>query len=296
MYRLLVVDFLNVAYRAYHGGQREHGPCSVSFPEGEPIWVTHGILRLVHDLARTYGVSHVAFALDADGPTFRDDLFPAYKAARPGRPPELNLQLARAQEAIERLGYAVFMASGFEADDVIATLARQSRGHFSEVLIVTGDRDMYALVDERVNVLDISQGLHRLERVTPSAVVARYGLPACRLVELKALIGDTSDGYPGVPGLHESDARSLLVAYPSLAALLPQLPALAAEKNPVARRILADLPAVCLRYKLANLRADVPINLDPRAGALERRPSDSSINYLTRIGLASLIRGLPHSI
>jgi DNA polymerase-1 len=293
MASLLVVDFLNVAYRAYHGGLHAHGPATVDFPEGEPIWVTSGILRLVHDLARMYGVSHVSFALDADGPTFRDALFPAYKAARPGRPPELDLQLSRAQEAIERLGYAVFAASGFEADDVIATLARQSRDHFEEVFIVTGDHDMYVLVNERVNVLDISLGLHRLERVTPDFILARYGLPPRRLVELKALIGDSSDGYPGVAGLHESDARHLLAAYPSLAALLVRLPELARE-NAAARRILGDLSGVELRFSLAALHDDLPINLDPQAGALERRPSDATINYLTHIGLGSLVRGLPH--
>jgi DNA polymerase-1 len=288
--RLLVLDFLNVAYRSFHAPARAIGPRSSSYPEGEPLGVTYGILHLTHELIRLYAVSNVAFALDADGPTFRDQLFPGYKGHRPGRPVELNNQLSRALEAIERMGYATFAAPGFEADDVMAALARQGEHLFEHTYLATGDHDMFAAVSERTSVLDLSGGFARLEQVTPERIRARYGLEPRQLVDLKALLGDSSDGFAGCAGLHDAEAKSLLVRYTDLAGVHAALPEL-----PDALRTQLDhcWNQVRLARRLGALRTDVPVKLDPRAGQVGVVPRDSATNYLLALNMGGLVRNVP---
>lgn len=288
--RLLVLDFLNVAYRSFHAPARAVGPRSADHPEGEPLGVTYGILHLTHELIRLYAVSNVAFAIDADGPTFRDQLFPGYKSHRPGRPVELNNQLSRALEAIERMGYATFAAPGFEADDVMAALARQAERLFEHTYLATGDHDMFAAVSERTSVLDLSGGFARLEQVTPERIKSRYGLEPRQLVDLKALLGDSSDGFAGCAGLRDTEAKLLLSRYNDLSgihAALPEMP------DNLRFQLEHCWNQVRLARRLGALRTDLPIKLDARAGQVGVVPRDAATNYLLALNLGDLVRNVP---
>lgn len=288
--RLLVLDFLNIAYRSFHAPARAVGPRSILHPDGEPLGVTYGILHLTHELIRLYAVSNVAFALDADGPTFRDQLFPGYKGHRPGRPVALNDQLSRSLEAVERMGYATFAAPGFEADDVMAALARQAERFFEHTYLATGDHDMFAAVTERTSVLDLSGGFARLEQVTPERIRARYGLEPRQLVDLKALIGDASDGFAGCSGLHEIEARALLAQYGDLARLhaaLPELP------DSLRAQLKQGWNQVRLARRLGALRTDAPVKLDLLAGQVGVVSRDAATNYLVALNLGDLVRNVP---
>lgn len=290
---LLIVDFLNLAYRAHHAGQGTavRGPATRRFPGGEPMWVTERLLAMTFDLIRRTSASHVAFALDADGPTFRDDIASDYKAGRPGRPVGLAVQVTRTREAIERLGFTTYEAFGFEADDVIATLVKQGEQRFDRIVVATGDRDMLATVSARTTVLDFSQGLSGAREWTPAKVFTTYGVTPAQWVDRKALIGDGGDHFLGCPGLGTRRAQALVAEHGSVAAIFRALPEM--PFGEVRSLLVAGEASTRRAYRLALLRTDVPVRLDPAAGRLGEVSRDRAAAYLAPLGLGALVDRLP---
>src|SRR5687767_13000954 len=164
--------------------------------------------------------THIAVAFDEGGPTFRHEAYAEYKATRSESPTDFRGQVSLVKEVLDALRIPTVSKGGFEADDVIATLATQAAADGMDVLIVTGDRDAFQLVSERVTVLYNSRGVSDMRRMTPEAVQDKYGLSPAQYPEFAALRGDPSDNLPNVPGLGEKTATKLIQQYGDVGSLI----------------------------------------------------------------------------
>jgi 5'-3' exonuclease len=223
---LMLLDTASLYYRAFYGM-----PDTVTAPDGTPVNAIRGLLDAIARLVRDVGPERLVACLDADWrPRFRVDAIPSYKAHRAEpdgteqTPPALAVQIPLITQVLEASGIAIAERAGYEADDVIATLAARST---TPVDVVTGDRDLFQLVDDerRVRVLYTIRGLGRLEAVDEAGVSEKYDIPGKAYADFAVLRGDPSDGLPGVPGVGEKTAATLIRTFGSLHALMEALDA-----------------------------------------------------------------------
>ncbi len=255
MPRLVVLDALGLAYRAYYAFIGR--PLRNSRGENTSAIFGFGnmALRFRRDLAPTAWV----LAWDGPGPTFRHEMYPEYKAHRPPMPEELASQLTPIEELSQCLGLPVLEKPGMEADDVMATLARQGVEAGYEVYLVTADKDMLQVVNDRVTVMAPAGKGDDLIRMDPDAVRAKWGVGPEHIRDVLALMGDSSDNIPGVPGVGEKTAVELMKQFGSLEALYEQVESI--TKPALKRRLLEHRELAYLSRELATLRPDLDLGL-----------------------------------
>lgn len=219
--RLLTIDTASLYYRAFFGL-----PSAMRAPDGRAVNAVRGLLDFVARLVGGYSPTHLACAWDEDWrPQWRVELIPSYKTHRlagpdgtaEDAPEELVAQVGMIREVLAALGVPVIGVPGYEADDVLASLAASFPG---EVYVATGDRDLFQLVTGRVSVVYVGRGVARHDLVTPEWVENAYGIPACRYVDFAVLRGDPSDGLPGVRGIGDKTAAALIRAHGGLDGIL----------------------------------------------------------------------------
>ena len=247
----VLVDGSSYLYRAFHAMP------NLSNSRGEPTGAVYGVINMLRRLLKEYDPEYVAVVFDAPGRTFRDDLFAEYKAHRPPMPDELSRQIAPLHDAIRAMGLPLLMVEGVEADDVIGTLARAASAENLDTLVSTGDKDMAQLVDGGVTLVDTMKEA----RYDRQAVIERFGVPPERIIDYLALIGDTSDNIPGVPGVGPKTAAKWLGEYGSLDALVAQAGAIKGKAGENLRAALDQLP---LARQLATIKCDVALAFQPR--------------------------------
>lgn len=257
---VLLLDTLSLLYRAHHALP------PMSTRAGEPTSALLGFFSLFLKLLREQGPEGVAFAIDAPGPTFRREAFEGYKAGRARMPDEVRTQRARLETMIEALGAPLWSVPGFEADDVLATLASELESHH-DVLIVSGDRDLFQTVGPRTRVLFVGRRGKDHVLYDEARVQERFGLSPRSLPSLVALTGDASDALPGVPGVGVKTAASWIARYGDVAGLLAHLD----EAKPARLReaVRERVEQLRLNEELARLRRDVPLDAGPRFAALD---------------------------
>ena len=230
--RLLVVDAMNLVFRAYYA--------LISRPlrttDGRNTSAIFGFARMLSKAIADYEPTHVAVALEGGGPSFREEIYPEYKATRKAPPEDLVAQLEPVKEFARLLGLAVIEKEGMEADDVVATLARGGAGPFDEVLILSGDKDLMALVGRGVKMLAPKTGVSDVEEMDEGAVAAKMGVAPAAVPDLLALEGDSVDNVPGVPGIGEKTARTLLENYGSLDEVFARVDELEPRSRKAGRR------------------------------------------------------------
>ena len=246
MPRLLLLDAANAIYRAFFALP------PLRSPSGAPTGAVFGLANMLRKLAREEKPDAIAVAMDPRGGSFRRELFPEYKATRDAQPEDLSAQLPLARELIEAWRLPVLEVPGFEADDVIATLATTAPAGW-EVVIVSSDKDLMQLVGGRVLLLDSMKD----KRIGPAEVVERFGVPPEKLLDVRALVGDPSDNIPGVKGIGEKGAAALITEFGTLENLLARAGEVKAKKAREA--LLAQADAARLSKQLATLRSDVPL-------------------------------------
>ncbi len=291
--RLMLLDTASLYFRAFFGV-----PDSVQSPDGKPINAVRGLLEFIARLVADYQPTHLVCCWDNDWrPQWRVDLLPSYKghrvvAARPGPTPDIEEvpdalapQVAIIEDVLEALGVACFGVDGFEADDVIGTLATRDPG---PVDVVTGDRDLFQLVDDSraVQILYIARGVGRAEVIDEATVTKKYAIPGRAYADFATLRGDPSDGLPGVAGVGDKTAASLITTYGDLASLLAALdagdkrmPAGARTKLEAARDYLAVAPTVVA------VATDVPLPDYDDALPAGPRDADRLVELSERWGL-----------
>lgn len=259
--KVLLLDTFSLFFRAFHALP------PMSTLSGEPTSALYGFSVLVLKLLREERPDGVALALDRPEPTFRHEAFDGYKAGRPALPSDLVLQLRRLDPLVEALGFPRFSVRGYEADDVLATLADELSRGGEHVLIASGDRDMLQLVSPSVEVLFLGQRGKPPQRYDVAAVEKRFGVPPERLPAYVALVGDTSDNIPKVKGIGPVAAQKLIAAHPDVASLLAHADSIAPAR--LRTLVLEHATQLAESEALARLRKDVPLPEGPRWAALD---------------------------
>lgn len=252
---LILVDGSSYLYRAYHA----FPPLTNS--AGEPTGAMYGVLNMLRSLLLQYQPSHVAVVFDAKGKTFRDELFAEYKSHRPPMPDDLRAQIEPLHNMVKAMGLPLLVTPGVEADDVIGTLALEAEKVGHAVLISTGDKDMAQLVTPNVTLINTMNNTI----LGPQEVCDKYGIPPELIIDFLALMGDSSDNIPGVPGVGEKTAQALLQGIGGLDALYGNLESIATLSFRGAKTMAAKLEqnkeVAYLSYKLATIKTDVELDL-----------------------------------
>ncbi|MCX2715488.1 DNA polymerase I [Mycolicibacterium sp. J2] len=253
---LMLLDGNSLAFRAFYALPAEN----FKTQGGLTTNAVYGFTAMLINLLRDEQPSHVAAAFDVSRKTFRKDKYPEYKEGRSATPDEFRGQIDITKEVLNALGITVLAEEGFEADDIIATLATQAQDTGYRVLVVTGDRDSLQLVSDDVTVLYPVKGVSELTRFTPEAVQAKYGLTPTQYPDFAALRGDPSDNLPGIPGVGEKTATKWIVEHGSLQALVDNVDQV---KGKVGDALRANLSHVVLNRELTELVKNVPLAQTP---------------------------------
>lgn len=252
MKRLVIIDGHAILHRAYHALP----PLTTS--KGEMVNAVYGfasmLLRVISDLKPT----HLVVAFDTPEPTFRNKLFKDYQIQRPKADEEFIPQIDFVKKLVKEMGIPTFEKAGFEADDVIGTLA--TKADTDEVVIVTGDRDMLQLVDGKTKIYMPVKGLSESKLYGEKEVEDKYGIKPSQIVDYKALVGDASDNYPGVEGIGPKTASALLSRFQTLEQIYKKNNEIESEK--VKKALDDHLDSAEMAKKLATIVTDVPINID----------------------------------
>ena len=252
--KLLILDGHSMAFRAFYALPVENFATSA----GQPTNAIYGFASMLINLIRDEKPTHIATAFDVSRKTFRSEKFPEYKANRAATPEEFRSQVSYINELLDAFAIPHFELEGFEADDVIATFVK----HFSdeaEIYICSGDRDSFQLVGDQVTVLYPKKGVTELARMTPSAVLEKYGLTPKQYPDFAALRGDPSDNLPSIPGVGEKTATKWIQEFGSLSELIAKVDTVPGKAGEALR---TALPSVITNRELTQLRSDLPLSPD----------------------------------
>ncbi|GAV15245.1 MULTISPECIES: 5'-3' exonuclease [Paenibacillus] len=251
--RLLLVDGMALLFRAYFA--TAYGGSIRRMKDGTPTNAVYGFMRYFWDAVERFEPTHIACCWDLGSKTFRSEQFTAYKANRPDCPEDLVPQFQLIRDVMDGFGIPNISAEGFEADDCIGTLSRLFRDDM-HVFVLTGDHDMLQLVHERTTVIIMKKGHGNYAVYSPLSLMEERQLTPEQVVDVKGLMGDTADNYPGVKGIGEKTAHKLIQQYQSIEGILENLPELA---KGVRTKIESDLEMLHLSRQLARINCDVPV-------------------------------------
>jgi len=249
---LLLIDGSAMIHRAYHAMP------SLTTPSGVPTGAVHGFFSMLLKLFQELHPSHIAVALDRPKPNFRQEIFKEYQAQRPSMDSDLSPQFGIIQEILEKAKIPVYFMDGFEADDIIGTLAKNAEKIGDISYVVTGDRDMMQLVNDRTKVLMPIKGISEMKLYDSERVKEQFGVPPEQIVELKALQGDASDNYPGVPGVGPKTAAGLVEEYKSVEGIYKHLEDIKKKNTGLFEKLEKGHENAVLCHQLATILQDVP--------------------------------------
>ncbi len=250
-YPLILVDGSGYLFRAYHALPK------LTNSQGEPTGALVGVLAMLRKLIEQQRPDFIGVVFDAAGPTFRDALYPAYKATRPPMPADLRAQLAPLQEVIRAMGLPLLVIPGVEADDVIGTLATSAAAQGLRTLISTADKDMAQLVDDHVTLVNTMTDT----LLDPDGVIAKFGVTPGLIVDYLSLMGDAADNVPGVPKCGAKTAVKWLKEYGDLDGVVANAGRITGKVGEHLRAALGQLP---LARQLTTIKRDVALDLGPR--------------------------------
>ncbi|WP_034714187.1 DNA polymerase I [Intrasporangium chromatireducens] len=254
MSRLLLLDGHSLAYRAFFALPAEN----FSTTTGQHTNAVYGFTSMLINVLRDEQPTHVAVAFDLSRQTFRTEQYAEYKAGRATTPDEFKGQVSLLHEVLDALRIRYVELEGYEADDIIATITSQARDQGLEVLICSGDRDTFQLVSDATTVLYPVRGVSELSRMTPAAVESKYGVPPARYSDLAALVGETSDNLPGVPGVGPKTAAKWINQFGDLAGIVAGVDQI---KGKAGESLRAHLDQVLRNRRLNQLVTDAPVGV-----------------------------------
>ncbi len=278
MARLLAIDGNSIVNRAFYGVK------ALTTKDGRYTNAIVGFLNILARLREMTEADHIAVAFDVHAPTFRHDMYDAYKAGRKGMPDELRQQMQPLKDILRAMGLTLVEQAGYEADDILGTLSRAAAEAGDDCFIATGDRDALQLVGDRVTVLLATTKMGHPETVVfdTAAIKEKYGLTPSQLIDLKALQGDTSDNIPGVPGVGEKTALDLMTRFGSLEAIYADLATLDIRDS-LRAKLDAGRESAYMSRKLGEICRTAPIDTDK---------AHYAIGELQSAKLACLLQGL----
>ncbi|WP_063667798.1 DNA polymerase I [Aliivibrio fischeri] len=253
----ILVDGSSYLFRAYHAAP------NFTNGDGQPTGAVYGVINMLRSLLKQFETDRIAVIFDAKGKTFRNDMYPEYKANRPPMPDDLRCQIEPLHKLIKAMGLPLVSIPGVEADDVIGTLASQASKAGIPVLISTGDKDMAQLVDENVTLINTMTNVI----MDPEGVVEKFGIGPELIIDYLALMGDKVDNIPGVPGVGDKTAKALLQGIGGLDALYEHLDDIALlgfrGSKTMAKKLIDNKEGAYLSYELATIKLDVELDKTP---------------------------------
>ena len=275
---LYLIDGSSYIYRAFYGVRH------LSTSTGIPTNAIYGFGNMLKRVLRERSPIYMAIALDAPGPTFRHDLSPDYKANRPRMPEDLSAQIPFIKRLITALGIPYMELPGYEADDIIGTLATWASDQGAEVVMISGDKDLLQLVSPKVHMWDSMKD----EVLGPAEVEKRFGVPASQVVEVMGLAGDSGDNIPGVPGIGPKTAQRLIKEFGSIENLLSALDKVSKEKE--RKRLETHSEQAIMSLELATIKCDVPLEKDWQEFELGEADLGDLINLYRELEFKKLLQ------
>ena len=274
---LILIDGSSYLYRAYHASP------NLTNADGEPTGAVYGVVNMLRALLKQVSTERIAVIFDAKGKTFRDDMYPEYKANRPSMPDDLRSQIEPLYAIIKAMGLPLISISGVEADDVIGTLATQASKMGMPVLISTGDKDMAQLVDENVTLINTMTNVV----MDPAGVVEKFGIGPELIIDYLALMGDKVDNIPGVPGVGEKTAKALLQGIGGLDDLYDNLDDIAPlgfrGSKTMSKKLTDNKEGAYLSYQLATIKLDVELEKAPEQLTKSEPNTDELIQWFGKM-------------
>lgn len=279
--RFVIIDGNAILHRAYHALP------PLTNKKGQVANAVYGfcsmLLKIIEDLKPSY----IAVCFDMAAPTFRQALYAGYQQNRPAMADDLVPQVGMVHNVLEKMKVAIFEIDGYEADDLIGTIAYQVKN--SDVIIVSGDRDMLQLVNGHVKVLMPVTGLSNTLLYDSQKVEEKYGIKPSQVIDYKALVGDASDGYPGVSGIGPKTASGLLQKYDTFENLYQHLSDLPPK---IAEKLATDAEQASLAKKLATISTDAPISFDIEKCSFDHFDMVGAKSAFEELGFKSLVKRL----
>ena len=276
-----VLDGNSLMHRAFHAV-----PPTMNAPDGRPTNAIFGFLNMFLKMIDAFNPDGVVVAFDKGKPRVRMEMLPQYKAQRPPMDPDLHAQFPMIKELLAALNVPILQSEGWEGDDILGTLARLGEQAGCDMLLVTGDRDMYQLVTEHVNVVSTRKGLSDVAIMTPESVDDLYhGITPALVPDFYGLKGDTSDNIPGVPGIGPKKASALIAQYGSLDEVIAHADEV---KGKMGENLRAHIDDALLSRKVATIRTDAPVELDFEATSFPAFSVDEVSAALGTLGITAM--------
>ena len=276
-----VIDGNSLMHRAFHAV-----PPTMNAPDGRPTNAIFGFLNMFLKMIDAFNPDGVVVAFDKGKPRVRMEMLPQYKAQRPPMDPDLHAQFPMIKELLAALNVPILQSEGWEGDDILGTMARLGEEAGCDMLLVTGDRDMYQLVTEHVNVVSTRKGLSDVAIMTPESVDDLYhGITPALVPDFYGLKGDTSDNIPGVPGIGPKKASALIAQYGSLDEVIAHADEV---KGKMGENLRAHIDDALLSRKVATIRTDAPVELDFEATSFPAFSSDEVSAALGTLGITAM--------
>lgn len=276
-----VIDGNSLMHRAFHAV-----PPTMNAPDGRPTNAIFGFLNMFLKMIDAFNPDGVVVAFDRGKPRVRMEMLPQYKAQRPPMDPDLHAQFPMIKELLAALNVPILQSEGWEGDDILGTMARLGEEAGCDMLLVTGDRDMYQLVTEHVNVVSTRKGLSDVAIMTPESVDDLYhGITPALVPDFYGLKGDTSDNIPGVPGIGPKKASALIAKYGSLDEVIAHADEV---KGKMGENLRAHIDDALLSRKVATIRTDAPVELDFEATSFPAFSADEVSAALGTLGITAM--------
>ena len=276
-----VIDGNSLMHRAFHAV-----PPTMNAPDGRPTNAIFGFLNMFLKMIDAFNPDGVVVAFDKGKPRVRMEMLPQYKAQRPPMDPDLHAQFPMIKELLGALNVPILQSEGWEGDDILGTMARLGEEAGCDMLLVTGDRDMYQLVTEHVNVVSTRKGLSDVAIMTPESVDDLYhGITPALVPDFYGLTGDSSDNIPGVPGIGPKKASALIAQYGSLDEVIAHADEV---KGKMGENLRAHIDDALLSRKVATIRTDAPVELDFEATSFPAFSADEVSAALGTLGITAM--------
>ena len=291
--KLLIIDAHAILHRAYHALPKE------GFKnKGQLINALYGFFSMLLKVISQLKPDYLLACFDAPGPTFRHQQFIGYQANRPKMADELSQQINLARESLQEAQIPVLLQPGFEADDLIGTIIKKMKKKKKkekdwQIIVVTGDKDLMQLVDKQVKLFLLTKGVSQAELIGSREVKKRLGVKPEQVVDYKALVGDTSDNYPGVAGIGPKTAVKLLRQFGSLERILREREKIAPKLR---EKLLAGEKAARLSYQLAQIVCQVPLNFKLSSACWSDEKLRRLKKVLRQLGFPSLVRRIERQL
>lgn len=286
--RIVIIDGNSLINRAYYAMQRPMITKGGLYTHG-----VYGFLNMLTKIFRDYDPEYIAVTFDRKAPTFRHLEYDAYKAGRKKMPPELAMQLPLLKDVLAAMNIKMLEIDGFEADDIIGTVAKRAEEEGLEPYIITGDKDELQLASDVTKVIITRKGISEFEIYDRQAMIDKYGFTPEQFIDFKGLMGDQSDNIPGLPGVGEKTATKLILEYGSVENLIASASSMPAGK--LKDKIEENAPLAVMSKRLATINTNVPIETDFDEFRKEEPNYNALIEIYKKLEFNSFLKKLKYS-